>query len=112
MVTLKGSVLVVFSTLSLALVSPAQGEFSVEGEFDGKVTISYSNEDLAGEVIVIEVDDGGMHDPETEYIYVHLDEEGQAEINWTLPDWDFAIFHARDSAPVMLIIEGSEGGLN
>ncbi len=110
MVTLKGSVLVMFSTLSLALASPAQAELSVEGQFvaGSQVTITYSNEELANEAIYMEIDDGGRHDPQAEYILMLLDGEGEGEVNWTLPQWDLANFNAPGAQVVTRMI--AEGG--
>ena len=102
MASLRGFVLGAISALYLATAAPAQegGERALEvpgGILSAgiEVTISYSNSELAGEVIAIEISDGSEG---SEFILIELDEDGEGENTWEVPeDWELAYFNAPDA---------------
>ena len=57
-------------------------------------TISYSNQSLAGHVVIINVDNGMRHTPLTATIEILLDANGKGTASWTVPPWFGANFNA------------------
>ncbi len=104
---LRGSVFCAISALLLATSAPAQeggeGEIQVGSLVAGDdARITYSNPDMAGALVLVEIYSG----EESEYILIELDEDGEGESIWSVPEeWDYALFNAPDSEDVGRWIE-------
>lgn len=57
-------------------------------------TITYSNPALAGQAVIIHVDNGLRRNPLTATIELQLDENGVGTAVWVVPAWDMAKFNA------------------
>ena len=63
-----------------------------------ETTVNYSNPDLAGQTVTIDVDDGGT---QTDQIQITLDANGNGTGTWVPPSgWDLANFNAPDAQEV------------
>ena len=60
-------------------------------------TISYSNPSMAGQTVIIEVDNGMRRETQTAVIEIHLDADGRGTATWKVPDWFGANFNAPDA---------------
>lgn len=63
-------------------------------------TVTYSNPSMAGQTVVIEVDNGMRGGGETMSIEIDLDENGVGRKNWNVPLWWGANFNAPGVAEV------------
>lgn len=63
-------------------------------------TISYSNPGMAGQTVVVDVDNGMQRDPQTATIEIQLDAKGNGSATWTVPCWSLAKFNAPGAAEV------------
>jgi hypothetical protein len=98
------SVLVAFATvLTLAAAVPAQSDnsFSVSENLmaGGTATVSYSDPNLAGMTIIVEIDNGSQANPQFDYVTITLDANGVGSENWNVPDsgWRSATFNAPEA---------------
>lgn len=88
------------SALALAQATLSVPENLVVGD---DVTISYSDPARAGQTITVKIT-GGF--PETtEYLDIHLDEQGRGSVTWTVPDWASAHFNAPGVSETTRLIE-------
>ncbi len=60
----------------------------------GTATISYSNPAMAGQVIVVDIDDGMRPNTQRRQVEIRLDESGKGTAVWPVPAWDLANFNA------------------
>lgn len=63
-------------------------------------TINYSNPEMAGETVTVEVDNGDPVNPETDSVEIPLDANGNGSADWPVPDWPVAKFNAPDAPEV------------
>lgn len=56
--------------------------------------VEYHNPAMAGQTVVIDVDNGLRHRLETDVISIVLDRDGRGSANWTVPKWFGANFNA------------------
>ena len=63
-------------------------------------TITYHNPAMAGQVVVIDVDNGLRHRLETDSIKNVLDADGRGVATWSVPKWFGANFNAPDVTEV------------
>jgi hypothetical protein len=68
------------------------------------VTVSYSNTALAGQTIVVSVDNGMPRNTQTASIEIVLDGNGSGSATWTVPSWFMAKFNAPGVAEIALAI--------
>ncbi len=63
-------------------------------------TITYVNPGMAGQTVLIEIDNGMCRNPQTATIEMQLDASGRGTASWTVPSWCFANFNAPGVAEV------------
>ena len=70
----------------------------------GTATISYSNPKLAGQTIVVDIDNGRPRNTQTATIEITLDADGNGCATWAVPAWDFAAFNAPGVAEIACVV--------
>lgn len=93
----------VATALLFAVSVLAQGSISVNPgvlRAGDSATINYSNPNRAGQVVLIEIDNGSRRTPQTATIEIHLDANGNGSASWAVPAWMVAKFNAPDAAEV------------
>jgi hypothetical protein len=70
----------------------------------GSATLSYSNPAMAGQTVVIDIDNGMVRRRETTSVEIVLDAKGNGTALWTVPAWDFAKFNAPGVAEVACVV--------
>ena len=58
------------------------------------IEVTYSNPNMKGQTVTIEVDDGTRPTPTVIELYIHLDAAGKGSTKWTAPAWWGASFNA------------------
>lgn len=66
----------------------------------GTAKIAYFNPMLAGQTIVIDVDNGRRREPLTDSVSITLDATGYGSVDWTVPNWSMAKFNGPDVTEV------------
>ncbi|MBL8727991.1 MAG: hypothetical protein JNM25_06145 [Planctomycetes bacterium] len=94
------------AAFALLLAAPAvaqgpqnQPELTVSPDVltQGSVTtVAYSNPNMAGQTVVITVDNGDRRNPQTTTIEIVLNEDGRGAATWNVPYWTAAKFNAPD----------------
>lgn len=98
------------TTLTCLSVGLSAQELSVNPDqltAGGKAEVSYSDPDMAGKDITVEIDNGSVLDPRSDYVKITLDEEGNGKAEWDVPDsehWMGANFTGPDGASVSRLI--------
>jgi hypothetical protein len=90
----------------LAFATSASAQSSSQPRLDvpklmnaGKsVSIGYTNPAMAGQTVIIEVDNGMRRETQTAVIEIHLDAKGRGSATWTVPQWFGANFNAPEAA--------------
>lgn len=70
----------------------------------GNATVNYSNTALAGQIVVIEVDNGMRRGTVTAFIEIQLDANGVGSAVWLVPAWMGANFNAPGVTEVHRVI--------
>ncbi len=94
------------SMLALAAFTPAQAAIGVSGPLQGgqNTTVTYTNPDRAGEVVVviIESDAKGV-----QRLHIQLDENGAGSEDWRVPGGTVVVYFSTDDAHLTEIVEPS-----
>jgi transcriptional accessory protein Tex/SPT6 len=101
------SALVVASALLAAAPAVAQATLDVNPGVltQGSVaTVTYRNPSLAGQTVVITVNNGARPTPQAQTIEIALDENGKGEATWSVPYWYGAKFNAPDVQEVFCAV--------
>lgn len=69
------------------------------------VEVTYSNPNMKGQTVTIEVDDGTRPTPTVVLLYIHLDQAGKGSTKWTAPAWWTAAFNAPGVNEIMRCID-------
>ena len=88
--THASSVALVLATQLLCHAAAAQRLTLPEGALTpGKqITIHYADPQRAGQVIVLELDDGGYPRPTIVQLVMDLDRRGRGSVRWQVPAWE------------------------
>jgi hypothetical protein len=70
----------------------------------GTATVTYSNAAMAGQTVVVDIDNGSRRNLVTCTLEITLDANGNGSAAWTVPTWDVAKFNAPGAAEVSCII--------
>ena len=62
------------------------------------VTIGYVNPGMAGQTVLIDVDNGMRRNTQTAVIEITLDANGRGTVSWQVPSWLGANFNAPEAA--------------
>ena len=101
---LRTITLAIVAVLALASTAAAQSTNAPQLQVPSvlktgqSVSIGYSNPSMAGQTVVIEVDNGMRNETRTVSIEIHLDENGRGAASWTVPSWFGANFNAPGAA--------------
>ena len=68
-------------------------------------TIHYSNPDMAGQTVVVHVDNGMRNNTQTQAVEITLDANGEGSAQWNVPDWFGAKFNAPGAPEVFCPVE-------
>ncbi len=60
----------------------------------GTATISYSNRAMAGQTVVVDIDNGMQRNRQTATVEITLDANGFGSATWAVPAWMIAKFNA------------------
>lgn len=60
----------------------------------GSATVHYSNPAMAGQTVVVDIDNGMRHNTQYAHVEIVLDANGAGTAIWTVPDWHGAKFNA------------------
>lgn len=105
----KGLAVCLLGALLCLAAGPGSASFTVtpDGLWAGSTaTISYSDPNLAGKTILVEITDGGVTTQQEAYVTIHLDGNGNGSASWTVPEagWSLAYFNAPEAHEVCLFI--------
>ena len=106
----KGLAICLLGALLCLAAGPAPAKFSVTpdgGLFAGTTaTIKYSDPNLAGRTILVEITDGGVLNQQEAYVTIQLDANGNGTATWCVPEcgWSQARFTAPEAATIALLV--------
>lgn len=60
----------------------------------GSANVSYTNPAMAGQTVVIDIDNGMRNNPQYSHVEIHLDANGCGTAVWAVPNWYGANFNA------------------
>ena len=110
MASLNAFALATFAALFLASTPSAQSMDVSPAVLTvgGTATIDYSNPDLAGETVDVEVENGSRTHPESTTVSIQLDEHGDGSATLVVPNWPGTTFNAPDVPEIARMILGAE----
>jgi hypothetical protein len=105
----KGLAVCLLGALLCLAAGPGSARFTVtpDGLWAGSTaTISYSDPNLAGKTILVEITDCGVPTQQEAYVTIQLDANGNGSATWSVPEagWTEARFSAPEAGEVCLFI--------
>jgi hypothetical protein len=99
MYALKELGITLLMALALTATATSQGSLTVTSgplSVGQEASIQYSNPNKAGQVVRVEISDGGVNGV-TQFVDIQLDESGTGSAKWAVPNWVAAEFNAPDA---------------
>jgi len=107
---IKGLGLSLLSMLAFAALTPAQGQIGLPGnslQAGQPTTVTYSNADRAGELVLMKVENG---EGDAQVLEIQLDHNGCGSEEFQVPaGWMVASFETNDASEVRAVELGSPG---
>jgi hypothetical protein len=94
--------------LLFAAMASAQAVMTVTAgvlQVEQTVEVTYSNPNMKGQTVTIELNDGTRPTPTVVLLYIHLDQQGKGSTKWTAPMWWAAFFNGPGVNEIMRCID-------